>query len=57
MKFRIWLQQIWLEHVEEMWQWNKSMPPYSSTEYFNKYKWWLKREYTHRKANNTLNDF
>jgi hypothetical protein len=42
-KFRLWVQNIWIENSEE----HSSLGelPYSMNEYFNMYKWWLKREY------------
>ena len=54
MTFRMWCLNIWTEHVEEMWQWEKKAPSYNSTEYFHKYKWWLKREFLHKKINGEL---
>lgn len=45
MKFRNWVYQIWWEHLEEMMAWEGKQPNYTSQEYFNKYRWWLKREY------------
>ena len=57
MSFRMWIQEVWRAHVEELWQWDHKRPTYDSKEYFNKYKWWLRREYKHRTANNTLTDF
>jgi hypothetical protein len=39
-----------------MWQWEKKAPSYNSTEYFHKYKWWLKREFLHKKINGELID-
>lgn len=46
--FRQWLRQIWLEHNDEVLSWTGSMPTYTSSDYFNTYKWWLRREYQHR---------
>lgn len=49
MKFRYWLQQKWFEHVEELQNYNQQIA-YTSQEYFNKYKYWLKREFKHQQA-------
>lgn len=48
MKFRRWVQEKWYEHVEEYRAWNGFEPTGTSQEYFNKYKYWLKREYRHQ---------
>lgn len=45
MNFRRWCQEKWYEHCEEVEAWTKSSPKYLSKEYFNLYKWWLKREF------------
>jgi hypothetical protein len=50
MSFRIWCQNKWIEHLEEHDIWRLPRPPYDSTNYFNKYKWWLKREYRHSRG-------
>jgi len=51
-KFRHWCQQKWIEHLEEHDQWRMPRPNYDSTNYFNKYKFWLKREYQHETSRN-----
>lgn len=48
MKFRDWVKHIWLEHCEEIEAWTGRGPGYLSQEYFNMYKWWLRREYRAR---------
>jgi hypothetical protein len=48
MNFRLWCQQMWYEHVEESSVWEGVEPTGTANEYFNKYKWWLKREYRHK---------
>ena len=45
--FRTWLRELWLENCSEHDVYNE--PRYTMGEYFIKYKWWLKREYTHQK--------
>lgn len=46
--FRIWLQNIWLENKEEHQAYGEL--PLSMGEYFQKYKYWLKREYRHQQG-------
>ncbi|NDC31994.1 MAG: hypothetical protein EBZ58_13920 [Bacteroidetes bacterium] len=41
--FKTWLRAIWAENVIERDGFNE--PPYTQKEYFQKYKYWLKREY------------
>lgn len=48
MTFKTWIHNIWFEHCEEFEGWNHRLPDYSPQDYFNKYKWWLRREYRHR---------
>jgi hypothetical protein len=45
--FRHWLQEKWFEHCAELESYGQTVP-YSSREYFTKYKFWLKREYRHQ---------
>jgi hypothetical protein len=49
--FRHWVQEIWMENSEEHLTYNEN--PYTIKQYWEKYKWWLRREYRHqqRKAN------
>ena len=45
--FRLWAQEMWFEHMDELT--NYGLPvSYSSKEYFQRYKYWLKREYIHQ---------
>lgn len=48
MKFRIWCQEKWFEHKDELLLYQGSVS-YTSAEYFAKYKYWLKREYKFQK--------
>lgn len=45
--FRYWLQQKWFEHCDELESYRQAVP-YTSREYFGRYKYWLKREYRHQ---------
>ena len=44
--FRRWVQEIWYAHVDECQQYCET--PKTSNEYWDKYKWWLKREFRFR---------
>ena len=50
MTFRMWCNEKWYEHRDEMESYCQGLP-YTSKEYFNKYKFWLKREYRHQLRN------
>ena len=49
MTFRFWCREKWYEHLAELEAYKQTMP-YTQTEYFNKYKYWLKREYRHQQS-------
>ena len=44
--FRGWVNQLWQEACHERDGYGE--PCIDSEKYFNKYKWWLKREYKHQ---------
>jgi hypothetical protein len=44
--FRGWVHNLWVENCEEHLQ--DRRPKDSEREYFNKYRWWLKREFKHQ---------
>jgi len=46
--FRLWVQEMWYEHVEETRVWEGVETSATPHEYFTRYKWWLKREYQHQ---------
>jgi hypothetical protein len=48
MTFRMWCQEKWFEHKDEL-DFYKQGSPYSAAEYFARYKYWLKREYKFQK--------
>lgn len=50
--FRLWVQHIWHENTREKEQFHEL--PFTMKEYWQRYKFWLKREYKHRK--NQSND-
>lgn len=43
--FRVWLQNKWFEHKEELLIWEKRQPDYTDAEFFQKNKWSLKKIY------------
>jgi|VirMetMinimDraft_7_1064189.scaffolds.fasta_scaffold00018_92 hypothetical protein len=45
--FRSWLERKWQEHIDEVDMFEGTMPNYSKKCYFNKYKYWLVREFKH----------
>lgn len=47
-EFRRWVINLWIENTDERQGYREL--PYSIKEYFNKYKWWLKREYRFQKS-------
>jgi hypothetical protein len=54
MTFRLWLQNMWFEHKDELESIGQKCD-YDLIQYFNKYKYWLKREYRYQIRN--TNDF
>ena len=45
--FKEWLQDMWMAHKDEADSFGQHID-YDIAEYFNKYKYWLKREYRHQ---------
>jgi uncharacterized radical SAM superfamily Fe-S cluster-containing enzyme len=41
--FRSWLRQLWMENCRERDEFNDL--PYTQSEYFQRYKHWLRREF------------
>jgi hypothetical protein len=50
-EFRNWLKNMYLENCKEREEWN-SIPYESLSEYFNFYKYWLKREFKNQRQLN-----
>lgn len=46
MKFRQWVHELWLQNCDEYLEVHQL--PYTQAQYFNMYKYWLKREYRHQ---------
>ena len=45
-EFRAWLRQLWVENCEE--RDGFGYLPYTQSEYFQRYKWWFRREFRYR---------
>lgn len=48
--FRMWLQEMWYKHLDELESYGERNPQYNSSTYFSMYKYWLKREYRHHQV-------
>jgi hypothetical protein len=46
--FRHWVQELWMQHKDEYSDLKLPIPEDDISEYFRKYKYWLKREYRHQ---------
>jgi hypothetical protein len=47
MNFRQWVQEKWYEHLAELESYGLR-PQFTSQQYFNTYKHWLRREYRYQ---------
>ena len=45
--FRMWVHNLWIENCEERLVYQQD--PVTIQQYWNTYKWWIKREYRHRR--------
>lgn len=45
MTFRRYVQEMWFQHKDEIEYWEHKNPDYDATEYFKRFKWWLRIEY------------
>jgi hypothetical protein len=52
--FRKWCNDKWQEHLDELDSYSLPRPQYTSSHYFNTYKYWLKREYLHQQGNQNV---
>jgi hypothetical protein len=48
--FRLWVQRIWMDNCEE--RLTVGLNPVTIKQYWNTYKYWLKREYKHQQRQN-----
>ena len=44
--FRMWVQNLWIDNCEERLVYKQD--PITQQQYWNTYKWWIKREYRHK---------
>jgi hypothetical protein len=44
--FKLWLYELWQDNCTELEEYH--LQRYTLKEYYNKYKWWLRREYRHQ---------
>jgi hypothetical protein len=45
-QFRNWVRNLWIENCEERLVYQQD--PVTQQQYWNTYKWWIKREYRHK---------
>ena len=45
-QFRNWVRNLWIENCEERLVYKQD--PVTQQQYWDTYKWWIKREYRHR---------
>ena len=43
--FRMWVHNLWIDNCEERLVYKQD--PVTQQQYWNTYKWWIKREYRH----------
>lgn len=46
--FRMWVNNLYFQNCEEHLTFNETS--YTLSEYWNKYKWWLRREFRHQQG-------
>jgi hypothetical protein len=49
-RFRLWVQRIWMDNCEE--RLTVGQNPVTIKQYWNNYKYWLKREYKYQQRQN-----
>jgi hypothetical protein len=47
--FKFWVQELWMQHKDEYSDLKIPIPERDMREYFQIYKYWLKREYKHQR--------
>ena len=50
--FRFWLNEKWMEHKDELFNWEQKFPEYDANYYFSKHKWMLKKMYQEEQKQN-----
>ena len=51
--FRRWVHELWLQNCDELFEFR--MKPYDQKQYWDTYKYWLKREFKHRQRIEKIN--
>lgn len=47
-KFKLWVQELWMQNREERLTYGED--PATMKQYWDTYKWWLRREYRHQQG-------
>ena len=50
MNFRNWCREKWYEHMDELISYGLEPQLTTAQEYFDRYKFWLKREFKHQQG-------
>ena len=50
-KFRVFIQEKWMEHKDELLTWEKVLPEYDDKYYFRKHRWMLRKMYREENRN------
>jgi hypothetical protein len=51
--FRLWVQRLWIQNCEEHLTFGEQ--PYKMKDYWNQYKWWIRREFRHQQSKEHAN--
>ena len=52
--FKTWIHELWIDNCDELYALRAEK--YTEQEYFQKYKWWLRREYQHQKQKEQIDN-
>lgn len=47
--FRVFVNEMWMQHKDELLEWEGELPNYTSRDYFLKYRWQLRKLYQQHK--------
>lgn len=50
--FKLWVHQLWTENIAERLEFRED--PLTMSDYWKKYKYWLKREYRYQQRTNNV---
>ena len=51
--FRLFVNEKWMEHKDEVFNWENKFPEYNSTYYFRKHRWMLKKMFKEEQKEQT----